>query len=404
VGDLVVDDDIRQAVLRVLDSGRFSEGPEVSSLEREWADYVGTRHAVAVSSGTSALISAILALVHADTPVAAGQRAITTPVTYAADSNAIVLCGMEPAYVDIDPDTFCIRPDAVECLLEAQGADGFGLILPVHLMGYPVDMGALSSLARKHGLCLVEDAAQAHGADVGGRRAGSWGDLSVFSFYIAHNIQAGELGVVNTNEPVLAGLVRQLKANGRACDCPSCTRAAGKCPREPADRESDVDPRFDHVRVGYNFKATEWSAAIARAQLARADEILDHRRGIFAAYGARLAAHRSWLRLPPVRQGASPFAYPLVIKPEAGVTRGAVRSALSAAGIESRPLFGCIPTQQRAFSHLAARYAGKLPVAEEIGSRGFYIGCHQSVTEEDVAYVGTVFDGFARENGLLSFP
>lgn len=401
VGDIPVTDEIRAGILRVLESGRFSEGPEISRFEREWARYVRTKYAVALNSGTSALISAILALSHHDPSLASRRKVITTPLTYAADSNAIVLCGMEPIYVDINPDTFGIRIDLVERLLEEEGPDEFGIILPVHLMGYPLDMASLCDLAEQYGLRIVEDAAQAHGAETAGRPAGSWGDVSAFSFYIAHNIQTGEMGAVNTDDQSLASLVRQLKANGRACDCPTCIRATGKCPRKAAEEEQDTDPRFDHVRIGYNFKANDWSGAIARAQLEHAGEILARRRELFAAYSQRLAAHSPWLRLPPQVEMASPFAYPLVLRPGVPLGRGEVRSALEAAGIESRPLFGCIPTQQPAFARYRSQYSGRLPAAEETGLRGFYIGCHQGMTEQDVEHVGSVLDDLAKEKGLL---
>jgi dTDP-4-amino-4,6-dideoxygalactose transaminase len=401
VGDIQVDDRIREAVLRVLERGRFSEGPETRGFENEWAEYVGTGHCVAVNSGTSALIAGMLALIHSDFPTEPGKKVISTPLTYAADSNAVLLTGMEPAYVDVDPDTFGMRPDLVEKLLRDEGPEGFGLIAPVHLMGYTVDMEAICSIAERYGLPVLEDTAQAHGATVGGRAAGSWGTLSVFSFYIAHNIQAGELGAVNTGRPELARLIRQLKANGRACDCPVCMRNEGRCPRRTADDPHDTDPRFHHTRVGYNFKANDFACAIARAQLTQADAILTRRRELFAALSDRLAAHRSWLRLPPTQDGASPFAFPMVLRPDAAVTRGAVRTALDAGGIESRPLFGCLPTQQPVFAQYAERYAGRLPAAEDIGSRGFYVGCHQHVTDADVDYVGEVFDRFAKEKGLL---
>ena len=401
VGDMTVTNEIRQAVLRVLEQGTFSEGKEVACFEREWARYVHTKCAVVLNSGTSALVSAILALLHADPSLASRRKVITTPLTYAADSNAIVLCGMEPVYVDIDPDTFGIRIDLVEHLLREGGPESYGLILPVHLMGYPLDMASLCSLAAKHGVKIVEDAAQAHGAETGGRPVGSWGDVSIFSFYIAHNIQAGEMGAVNTDDLALASLLRQIKANGRACNCPKCVRHTGKCPMKTREGDQDIDPRFDHVRIGYNFKTTEWSAAVARAQLTHASEILTRRRELFAAYSARLAAHSSWIRLPPRVDGSSPFAYPLVLRTGVPAGRKEVRNALEAAGIESRPLFGCIPTQQPAYSDYRAQYEGRLPVAEGVGHRGFYVGCHQSMTEDDVEYVGSVLDDFATRKGLL---
>lgn len=400
VGDLSVTPEMRRAVLRVLDSGRFTEDTEIASFEREWAAHIGTKYAVAVNSGSSTLLLGVHALVATDDRSPARLNVITTPLTYVADSNAIALYGLNPVYVDVDPRTFGIRIDLVEALLKERGPEDIALILPVHLMGYPLDMPSLMSLADRYGISVLEDAAQAHGATVGGKQVGSWGAMSAFSFYVAHNIQVGEMGIIATDDRKLASLARQLKANGRSCDCPVCVRSKGSCPRTPKD-DRDIDPRFNHVRVGYNFKSNEWSGAIARAQLGHASEILDRRRELFGFYTERLAAHGHWLRLPPTVSGASPFAYPLVLKRGVSATRRAVRAALQKAGIESRPLFGCIPTQQPAFSQYRNQYLDRLPAAEYAGSRGFYVGCHQAMTEADVEHVGSALDRFAREAGLL---
>ena len=158
IGDLVLGPDERAELADVIASGRVSEGPKVRAFEELWASYVGTREAVAVNSGTSALIAGLLALqLSRDAPLHRGMRVITTPLSYAATSNAILLSGCEPVYVDVDPETLCITPGAVRAYLE--GLDdpaGHGALLPVHLMGYACDMDGLSRVARDYGLALCE--------------------------------------------------------------------------------------------------------------------------------------------------------------------------------------------------------------------------------------------------------
>jgi CDP-6-deoxy-D-xylo-4-hexulose-3-dehydrase len=224
--------------------------------------------------------------------------------------------------------------------------------------------------------------------------AGSWGHASSFSFYIAHNIQAGELGAVCTDDPEVARRIRKIKANGRVCDCAVCTRPEGKCPKF-REGKGDWDPRFLHDEVGYNFKTTEFSAAIAAAQVEvqveGGGEIARKRRENVRTLNDLLARHSSLLRLPHYSDDVSYLGYPLVIRDPVRLNRERLQLALEAEGVETRPLFGCIPVHQPAYAHLRKEYQGKLPNAEYIGANGFYIGCHQYLTREDLDNVADAF-------------
>ena len=397
IGDLVLGPDERAELADVIASGRVSEGPKVRAFEELWASYVGTREAVAVNSGTSALIAGLLALqLSCDAPLHRGMRVITTPLSYAATSNAILLSGCEPVYVDVDPETLCITPGAVRAYLE--GLDdpaGHGALLPVHLMGYACDMDGLSRVARDYGLALCEDSAQAHGTISNGRRTGSMSLLSAFSFYIAHNVQAGELGMVATDDPELARLVRMIKANGRRCDCPRCTRGADGCPVHP----DGPDPRFTHDIIGYNFKAAEFHAAIGLAQARKVEENIRLRRAHVDYLRDGLAGVSDYLWVPPVVEGVSHFAFPLVLSDPA-IGRDAFCAALGRLGIDSRPLFGCIPTQQPAYGKYRFWYEGTLPVAEYAGANGFYVGCHQYLDTDDLDRIIAAVPRALRERGV----
>lgn len=401
VGDFKIGAEERAAINEVLDSGRITEGKFVMNFEMAWAKYVGTKYAVAVNSGTSALIAGLEALKHyGNNSIRAGQKIITAPITYIATSSAIKLTGFEPAYVDIDKETFGITPENVnEYLEKIDNPADVALILPVHLMGYPCDMNKINSIAKKHGINVFEDSAQAHGTVYDGKKTGSLSLLSDFSFYVAHNIQAGELGAITTNDYEIVRLVKKIKAGGRYCDCPVCVRRTVGCPpkvKKLQETMDDFDPRFTHDMIGYNFKTMEFQAALALVQMKKADEIIKKRQENVKYLNEKLEKYSDVLQLPVFSKDVSYLAYPAIIKKPDIISRKKLRIELEKNGIENRPLFGCIPTQQPAFGYLKKQYEGKLPNAEYIGTNGFYIGCHQYLTQEDLDYIVKAFENILK--------
>jgi len=393
VGEFRVDKAARDAISKVLDSGRISEGETVREFEDDWAEYIGTKYAVALNSGTSALIAGLTALKcrRKGQRVREKTRIITTPISYIATTNAIVLTGFEPVFVDVDKDTFCITPENIRaCLEKVDNPEEFSVVLPVHLMGYACDMDEINKIAKDYGLLVFEDSAQAHGTMYKGRKAGSLSLLSDFSFYIAHNIQVGEMGTITTNDYEIIRLVKRIKANGRMCDCPVCTRNTTGCPKIKSARD-DFDPRFTHDIVGYNFKTMEFQAALGLAQLKKIDTIIDRRRENVKYLNDHLRKFSSIMQLPKYDRDVSYMAYPLIIRNPKKVSRRKMRMGLEEKGVETRPLFGCIPTQQPAYSYLKNEYEGTLPIAESVGLNGFYVGCHQYLTHEDLDYVVKAF-------------
>jgi dTDP-4-amino-4,6-dideoxygalactose transaminase len=393
VGDFRVNRDERNAIYKVLESGRISEGEYARKFEEEWAKYIGTKYSVVLNSGTSALISGLTALKYRqkNSKVKNGTKVITTPITYIATSNAIVLSGLEPVYVDVDKDTFCITPENIRAHLEEVDApEEYSLILPVHLMGYPCDMDKINKIAKKYGMLVFEDSAQAHGTLYKGKKVGSLSLLSDFSFYIAHNIQVGEMGTINTNDYEIIKLIKRIKANGRLCDCPTCTRKTTGCPKIKVTKQ-DIDPKFTHDIIGYNFKTTEFQPALGLAQLKKIDWIIERRRQNVKYLNEGLEKFSSALQLPKYNENVSYMAYPLIIKNPKRANRKKIRKKLEQMGIETRPLFGCIPTQQPAYNYLREKYRGRLPTAENVGLNGFYIGCHQYLTRKDLDYIIKTF-------------
>lgn len=395
VGDFQFRAEERAAINEVLDAGRLSEWKKVNEFERLFAGYINTKHCVAVNSGTSALIVGLSALIYDSRfpKVKKGSKVITTPLTYVATINAIVLTGMEPVFVDIAPNNFSILPQKIEEHLEnADDPENYSIILPVHLMGYPCDMDEINRIAKKYDLIVLEDSAQAHGSLYKGQKTGSLSLLSIFSFYIAHNIQAGEMGAVVTDDANLISLMRKLKANGRMCDCPVCTRPNGYCPYFPQDEDEDFDPRFVHDVIGYNFKIMEFEAALGVSQLKKADSIFEKRQNNVRFLNEHLDKYSDDLQLPAFSKDVSFLAYPIVIKEHSKFSRKYLREELEKNGIESRPLFGCVPTQQPAYKYLQVEYEGKIPNAEYIGKNAFYIGCHQYLNQDDLEYVVSIFE------------
>lgn len=398
VGCLEIGKRERKGIKEVLDSGRISEGVKTCELEKKWARFVGTKYCVATSSGTAALITALTALKYLY-KLEKRPKIITTPLTYVSVVNAIVLTGFEPVFVDIDPLTFCIKPDAIEKHLESvRDAGKYSIILPVDLMGFPVEIDKINSIARKHNLIVLEDASEAHGSTYKGKKCGASASAGAFSFYIAHNIQAGEMGAIVTNNYEIYRLSKKIKANGRLCECPVCTRSTGFCPqlRSRSENDDDFDPRFLHDLVGYNFKTMEFPATIALAQLTQINNIINKRQRIVKYLNEKLSPYSDILQLPRYSSEVSYLAYPLVIRKPDIISRKKLRLELEKRGIETRPLFGCIPLQQPAYSYLKELYEDKLPNAEFVGKNGFYIGCHQYLTKQDLEYVVTTFEKIMR--------
>ena len=397
VGDFKIGKKEKKAINEVLDSGRLSEGPKIREFEQKWAEFVGTKYCVVTSSGSGALITGLTALKHKYN-LPAGTKVITTPITYIADSSAISVVGFEPVYVDIDPETFSISPEAIEVhLKQVKNLNDYAIILPVDLMGFPVEIDKINKVAEKYRLSVFEDSAQAHGTAYKGHKAGSQALLSIFSFYIAHNIQAGEMGALLTNDSEINRLARKIKAQGRACDCLVCTRSKGYCPQlEAYQGEDDFDPRFSHDLIGYNFKAMEFQAALALTQLKKINWIIKKRQNNVKFLNKYLRQYSDILQLPPFSNKVSYLAYPLVIKKPELISRKILRKGLEDLGVETRPLFGCIPTQQSAYAYLRRQYEGKLSNAEYIGRNGFYIGCHQYLKPKDLHYIVKLFDRILR--------
>jgi dTDP-4-amino-4,6-dideoxygalactose transaminase len=318
--------EIDLAVGRVLESGRFILGPEVEAFEREFSAYCDTAHAVGVNSGTSALHLALLAA-----GVGEGDEVITAATTFVATIAAIEYTGASAVLVDVDPSALTIDPRRIESAITARTR----AIIPVHLYGQPADMDPIMDIARAHSLLVVEDAAQAHGAEYRRRRVGSIGDLGCFSFYPGKNLgAAGDGGAVTTDDEGYAQKLRML-------------------------RDWGAEEKYVHVVKGFNFRLDEIQAAILRVKLRRLEDWTRVRRQRAHAYSSLLAgtAVQPPIEAPDVRHVYHIYAV------RSG-ERDRVRSELHAAGIQVGIHYPIPVHLQPAYANLGYR-RGDFPVSEQ---------------------------------------
>jgi len=322
--------ELQEAFTRVLDSGRFIQGGEVVAFERQFADYCEAGHCVGVGSGLDALHFILRAY-----GIGAGDEVIVPSNTYIATWLAVTYVGARPVPVEPDERTYNLDPERIEAAITSRTR----AILAVHLYGQPADMDPINTIARKHGLKVIEDAAQAHGARYKGRRVGALGDAAAFSFYPAKNLGAlGDGGAVTTNDPDLQDKVRLLGNYG--------SRA-----------------KYRHELKGYNSRLDELQAAFLSAKLKHLDAWAEHRRAIAAAYLAELSG--CGLGLPHVPDWADPAWHVFVVR---SARRDALLTGLEERGVGTLIHYPIPPHLQPAYADLGLG-EGDLPIAERIQSQ-----------------------------------
>jgi len=362
-------------VTRVLRSGQLSLGPRVTEFEEKFAAYAGTRHAVAVNSGTSALHLAVRAL-----GIGSGDEVLTTSFSFVASSSCLLYENALPAFVDIDPHTLNIDPCAIErfiqqscvvdsksgVLIDSRTGCRVRAILPVHVFGLPCDMGPLMELARTYKLHVIEDACEALGAEYHGRRVGTLGDAGVFAFYPNKQMTTGEGGMLVTDDERIAMLCRSMRNQGRA-----------------AERDW-----LQHLRLGYNYRLSDIHSALGLAQLERIDDLLGGRARVAARYEQALGGH-PLIKLPPSVPDCrrSWFVYPIqLLSSGAASLRDRVLTALRGRGIACQAYFPAIHLQPYLREHPLVQQ-DPLPYTEEASSTCLTLPMFSSATEEQIDYV-----------------
>jgi dTDP-4-amino-4,6-dideoxygalactose transaminase len=350
--------EVDAAIHSVLDRCQFVLGEDVSAFESEFASFVGASYGIGVNSGTSALHLALLAA-----GIGPGDEVITVPFTFVATVAAIHYIGAKAVFVDIRPDTFTMDPAAIEAALTPRTK----AIMPVHLYGQPADMEAISLIARKHGLVVIEDAAQAHGAEINGRRVGALGDVGCFSFYPGKNLGAvGEGGMVVTNDAGLARTVRML-------------------------RDWGGEKKYQHMLKGYNYRLETLQAAVLRVKLGRLEGWTEARRAAARRYNGLLEG----TGIPTPREATGTRHVYHIYAIRSG-NRDRLQAGLSAAGVQTGIHY---PTPV----HLLPAYAdlgyasGQFPHAERAAAEVLSLPMYPELTADMQAEVAAALIEVSRK-------
>jgi len=332
----------REAVIAVLESGMLAQGPKIEEFERAFAAMCGVRHAVATSSGTTALHLALLAY-----SIGPGDEVITSPFTFIASANSILFVGAKPVFVDIDESSYNIDPS----LIEASITPRTKALMPVHLFGNPCDMEAIMAIATRHGLVVIEDAAQAHGASINGKKVGSFG-TGCFSFYPTKNMTTAEGGMVTSDDDQVAERVRLLRNHG-------------------------MERRYYHDFLGYNFRMTDLQAALGLAQLAKL-KVFNETRIANARY---LTEHLGDVIISPqVKDGCRHVFHQYTIRVKGD--RDRIVEQLTERGIGTGIYYPLPVHKQPIYQELG--YTDCLPVAEAMSREVLSLPVHPALARDDL--------------------
>ncbi len=352
-----IGDKEREYVMQVLDSSQLALGPMLERFEASMAEFCGVKHAIAVNSGTSALHLIVRGL-----GIGAGDEVITTPFSFVASSNCLLYENATHRFVDIDPETLSFDMEQLEAAITPATRG----ILGVDVFGSPAPWPALEALAKKHDLLLIDDACEAPGARIGGKPIGAWGNAAAFGFYPNKQITTGEGGCITTNDDDLAELCRSMLNQGRA-----------------------VRERMEHVRLGYNYRLDELSAALGCAQLERIQGLIRQRWRMADVYADLLAPFAEDLTLPRELAGTkrSWFVYVVQLRetyaPEA---RDEALRLLQEAGIGCAAYFPSIHMQPYYRDQFGYK-SGDFPVCESISNRSIALPFYPSLLPDDMMYV-----------------
>ena len=339
-------------VLSVLRSGNLAQGAKVAELEAAFASCIGARHVIAVNNGTAALVAALEVL-----DLRLGDEVVTSPFTFVATLNAILEVGAVARFADISPDDFCVQPDTLNAAITPRTK----VVMPVHLYGQCADMSPIDALARSRGLTVVEDAAQAHGATVDGRAAGTWG-IGCFSLYATKNVTTGEGGFVTTDDDEIADRLRVIRNQG-------------------------MRQRYQYERPGHNYRMSELHAAVGLPQIARLAASNAARRRNATRLSAGLRDCRG-LRVPAVAPGREHVwhQYTVLVTDESRIARDALVGALAEKGVGSGVYYPRVVFDYDSYRH-HERVIGDLeqvPIAVDVASRVLSLPVHPKVTDADV--------------------
>lgn len=374
-------------IIQTIKANRLTYGPLTRKFEKNFAHINHVSHAIFCNSGTSALQLALMALKLSHN-WNDGDEVLVPAVTFIASSNAVIHSRLTPVFVDVEPDYYCIDPYEIERHITKRTR----AIMPVHLFGQSADMDPIRSIAKKHNLAIIEDAAEALFTTYHDKPVGSLSDVSIFSTYAAHTITTGVGGFVLTDNSELAHIIQSLCYHGRDLLYHSID---DDDTNDPVKLLSLIDRRFHFPYIGYSFRLTELEAAIGLAQLGQSKRIISRRKKVDTLLRRILRPFADHILLPAIRPDTNPvfMLYPLILT-NPKIDLDLFLLYLERNTIETRLFFPLLqqPIYKKMFGDLEHRY----PVAQRLTNRGFMIGCHPELTHADVSYIGHVIGAYLK--------
>ena len=383
-----------------LTGGRYA-----ARFEREFARFVGVRHAVLCNSGSSANLLAVAALTSptlGERRLKPGDEVVTVAAAFPTTVFPLIQYGLAPAFVDVELGTYNAIPDRIaEAITSRTRA-----IMLAHTLGNPFDLDGIVELARRHDLWLIEDNCDALGSSWRGRLTGTFGDLATVSFYPAHHITMGEGGCVLTDQPLLKTIVESFRDWGRDCWCN--TGRDNTCGKRFTQQIGDLPPGYDHKYVyshaGYNLKLTDMQAAVGVAQLRKLPAFIEARKRNWSRLREALSELDEFLILPRATEFADPswFGFAVALREDAPFSRDSLVQFLEGRRIATRMLFAGDLTRQPAFQGVNYRISGDLANTDAVMRRTFWVGVYPGLTEPMIDWIAESFHQFARQPDLMS--
>lgn len=375
-----------------LTTGRFNE-----EFEMKLGKYLGVKHVLTTTSGSSANLLALTALTSpklGERALKPGDEVITVAAGFPTTVNPTIQNGLVPVFVDVDIPTYNIKPE----IIEAAVSDKTKAIMIAHTLGNVFELSEVRRIADKYNLWLIEDCCDALGSKYDGKMVGTFGDIGTLSFYPAHHITMGEGGAVFTQSSELKAIIESFRDWGRDCYCaPGCDNTCGKrFSQQFGSLPDGYDHKYTYSHIGYNLKITDMQAACGLAQLERVDEFVQKRKDNFNYLKAKLANCSDFLILPEATKNSDPswFGFPITLKETSGVARVDLIKFLDEAKIGTRLLFAGNLIRQPYFENVKYRVVGDLTNTDRIMNQTFWVGVYPGLTHEHLDFIASKLEEF----------
>ena len=393
LADIRISATAKKYVLSVLNTNRLSYGPFTLKYEKKFAVIHRRRFAIMTNSGTSGLAISIAAFKELE-GWQDGDEILVPAVTFIASANAVIHNHLRPVFVDVESDYYCLDPKQIEAKITPKTR----AIMPVHLFGQSADMAPILTIAKKYKLKIIEDSCETMFVNYHGKPVGSEGDVSVFSTYVTHIIATGVGGMITTNDEKVATLIKSLIFHGRNQNY--LRIEDDDSAKNDKQRAALIKHRFEFNHIGYSYRLTEMEAALGVAELERKAQIIKKRQLVGQKLTAMLTEFSNFFQLPQVRLNSVHIymLFPIVIK-DVRINKTNLLLFLEKNGIETR-LFMPLLTQP-IYTHLFGAIEHNYPVAKMLVTRGFIIGSHPYITDDDIIYLRSLLKKFLQHEKLL---